>query len=123
MTLLESVVAFVVLALVGLACLDLSRGALELQRSSSEWTRAVSRGESALAAAEVGAPADATESAGGDQAKRGRTDAPVRVTRQQWRDGVELIEVTVPLQNGADFTLTRLVPTKRAAGQVAAARP
>ena len=51
MTLLEAVIAFVVLSLAGVVCLDQARGASQLQRSSAEWTQAIARGESALAEA------------------------------------------------------------------------
>ena len=103
MTLLESVIAFVLLAVVGVACLDLTRGATSLQTSSVEWTRAVAIGESALDAATAGAPLD-------DPAFRG-----ARITRRPWGadEGVDLVEVAVPLPNGALFRSSRLVRTTR----------
>jgi|JI10StandDraft_1071094.scaffolds.fasta_scaffold378167_3 hypothetical protein len=98
MTLLEAIIAFVLLSVVGIACLDQSRGASQLQLSSAEWDRAVARGESALAAAVTGpAPDDAT------------ADTAVRVARRVWRDRVDVIEVSVPLSDGRWFSLTRLV--------------
>ena len=118
MTLLESIVAFIVLALVGIACLDLSRGAVELQRSSEEWTRAVTIGESALAAA----AADASEAdAFAMQAPRNEpeTMAP-RVIRRVWRDRVDVIEVTVPLPTGGEYKVSRLVSRGSAASRLAA---
>ncbi len=95
MTLLESIVAFVVLALVGIACLDLSRGAVQLQRSSAEWTAAVRIGDAALASALLG-------------------DAPspdATVSRRSWRNdrAIEVVEVSVPLQHGGTYRLQRLV--------------
>ena len=51
MTLLEAVVAFVLLSVVGVVCLDQSRGATQLQVRSAEWTRAVTLAESAMAEA------------------------------------------------------------------------
>lgn len=96
MTLLESVIAFVLLAVVGVSCLELTRGAASLQRSSAAWTAAVAAGESALASAVAGAPPD---------------DAlPATVLRTRWRDGVERVEVTVALPDGRAFRLNRLVP-------------
>lgn len=98
MTLLEAVVAFAVLAVVGVVCLDQSRGATQLQVSSAEWDRAVARGESAMAATLAG---DALTS----------TDASeIRVTRRPWRGGVDAVEVSVSLPSGGTFVLSRLTP-------------
>lgn len=117
MTLLESIVAFIVLALVGIACLDLSRGAVELQRSSEEWTRAVTIGESALAAATADANvADAFELQSPSNSSMTMTP---RVVRRVWRDGVDVIEVSVALPSGGEFQVSRLV-MRRAAARVAA---
>lgn len=118
MTLLESIVAFIVLALVGIACLDLSRGAVELQRSSEEWTRAVTIGESALAAATAGATVD---DAFGPVAERGNAKAMTpRIFRRVWRDGVDVIEVAVPLPSGGEYQVSRLIARGRASTRVAA---
>jgi hypothetical protein len=106
MTLLESVVAFVLLAVVGVACLDLTRGATRLETSSVEWTRAVTLGESALAAAAAGSLPD-------DPAFR-----TVRITRRPWGpagDGIDVVEVQVPLPEGAVFRASRLVRGARVA--------
>lgn len=124
MTLLESIVAFIVLALVGIACLDLSRGAVDLQRSSEEWTRAVTIGESALAAAAADLNVDDTFANGvEDQSRRGaeRAMSP-RVIRRAWRDGVDVIEVSVALPGGGDYRVSRLVVRTSASARVAAAR-
>ena len=124
MTLLESIVAFIVLALVGLACLDLSRGALALERSSAEWTVSVARAESAVAEAQVGAalPPDMMRSstASGD-ATRGDGTLPIRVSRSNARDNLDIIEVVVPMPNGNQFSLHRLVRRRDPAARVAAA--
>ena len=118
MTLLESIVAFIVLALVGIACLDLSRGAVELQRSSEEWTRAVTIGESALAAATAGATVD---DAFGPASERDNARAMTpRILRRVWRDGVDVIEVTVPLPSGGEYQVSRLIARGRASTRVAA---
>ena len=118
MTLLESIVAFIVLALVGIACLDLSRGAVELQRSSEEWTRAVTIGESALAAA--AAEANVADGVAA-QSQRDEPNAMTpRVIRRVWRDGVDVIEVTVPLSSGGAYQVSRLVARGSASPRVAA---
>ena len=104
MTLLEAVIAFIILSVVGVVCLDQARGASQLQRSSADWTRAVARGESALAEAiATTAPPDGGAASAGDPA--------VRVQRRPWQAGLDIIEVSVPLGNGRTYDLARLVPS------------
>jgi len=108
MTILETIVAFVVLALVGIACLDLSRGASQLELASADWTRAVEVGESTMARAIAGAPTDV--SAFGTASANARTaDDNVVVTRQPWRNGTELVDVIVTMPSGKTFRLSRVV--------------
>ena len=104
MTLLEAIVAFVILSVVGVACLDQSRGAAQLQVTSAEWTRAVARGESALTESIAGMPLHADEVSA-------RTTR-VRVERRRWRAGLDRIDVTVLLANGATYELSRLTPSR-----------
>ncbi len=117
MTLLESIVAFVVLTLVGIACLDLSRGAMQLEHDSAEWTRAVSRAESAMAMASSSASASASAPQNEFAASSTRIgDDPVAgtgevsVSRRPWRANTDLLEVSVPLAGGGVYRLQRLVP-------------
>lgn len=98
MTLLEAVVSFALLAVVGVVCLDQSRGATQLQVSSADWDRAVARGESAMASALAGDPLSPDD------------ERDVRVVRRPWRDGVDAIEVSVALPSGGQFVLSRLTP-------------
>lgn len=105
MTLLETVIAFVLLSVVGVACLDLSRGAAGLEMRSMEWSRAVATGEAALAAATADAALD-------DPAFRG-----VRIVRHPWRqgvDGIDEIDVSVDLPGGQVFRAASLVRASRA---------
>ncbi len=105
MTLLEAIIAFVILSVVGIVCLDQARGAVQLQAASAEWTRAIAQGESALAEASA-------ETATTPEAASSRTvDSSVRVERRPWRSGVDQIAVTVSLANGATLVLTRLTPS------------
>ncbi len=104
MTLLETVIAFVLLAVVGVACLDLARGATGLETQSVEWTRAVAVGESAMAAAAANVRPD------------DRAFTNVRVARRPWRNGeddVDVIDVSVTLPSGAVFRSSRLVRASR----------
>ena len=93
MTLLESIIASLLLAVTAVACLDATRGAAGLQRSSVVWTQAVADAESELATVSLG----------------GRPRQTTRVSRRPWRDGLELLEVDVPMANGSRFQLSRLV--------------
>ncbi len=127
MTLLESIVAFVVLALVGIACLDLSRGAARLQQSSADWTQAISTAESAMSLASQGMPLDAPGESDerNDAGGSGRPSQPrVSVTRRLWRDGVDVLEVTVSLDGGGSAQFSRLVPRRSlSSGGAVAALP
>jgi hypothetical protein len=105
MTLLEAVIAFVILSAVGIACLDQSRGAAQLQASSSEWTRAVELGEHAVAAEIGNLPSTAVSS--GARARLPR----VRVDRRRWSAGVDAVTASVSLSTGATYTITRLTPS------------
>ena len=99
MTLLESVIAFVLLAVVGVACLDLARGATALQTGSADWSRAVVTGESVMAAAAAGVPID----------ELARNNVKIARRPRSGDSGVESIEVVVSLPGGAEFRATRLV--------------
>ena len=97
MTLLESIIASVLLAVTAVVCLDATRGAAALQRKSASWTEAVALAESELAVVTSG----------------GLAASSTRVSRRRWRDGLELIEVDVSTAGGASFRLTRLVEANR----------
>ena len=93
MTLLESILASLLLAVTAVVCLDATRGAAALQRTSAAWTEAVARAEAELATVRSGGLASST----------------TRVVRRPWRDGLEILEIEVPMAGDASFRLTRLV--------------
>lgn len=109
MTLLEAVIAFVILSVAGVVCLDQARGAARLQASSAEWTAAVLRGESAMVEAAGQAPPDA--------ALVPATFSAIQVSRRAWKVGVDEITVMVPMSGGAMYRTSRLVPRATASGQ------
>lgn len=126
MTLLEAVIAFVLLSVVGVVCLEQTSSAARLQASSAEWTQAVAVGEATLAAVGgTGANSDfglasvapmAARSTGTAIIDAGNSDGgalAVRVERTRWRSGLDRVTVSVPLRNGGAFTLTRLVAASR----------
>jgi len=114
MTLMEAVVALVILALVAVGCLELTQGASNLEYSATQWSAAVSAAESRMA--------QVTSGAGGanETSLRVRTtvradlerDADTQVTREPWRAGLDLISVSVPVADGKRYVLRRLVPAQ-----------
>jgi hypothetical protein len=100
--LLEVLVALVVLSLVGLAYLQLFRQAHSLAASSRDWLAAVEYAEAGLEDAKAGnrTPDPAVPSVSGGVSRR--------ITRRPWREGLELVTVTVSLPSGARFELQRL---------------
>lgn len=126
MTLLEAVIAFVLLSVVGVVCLEQTSSAARLQASSVEWTQAVAVGEATLATLDgAGASPDfglasasasaaiATGTVLSEAGDADRTTRAVRVERTRWRAGLDRVTVSVPLRHGGAFTLTRLVATPR----------
>lgn len=97
MTLLETAVAAVLLAVAAVTCLASTRDALAGARRAAAWQAAVARGDAALAAAAL--PGGATA-----------PDPGVVVTRRSYGPGVWLVEVTVPLPEGGAHRVARLVP-------------
>ena len=85
MTLLEVVVSFVLLAVVGVACLELANSATGLERRSVEWAQAVAEGEAALASAVADGGSSMMVDPSGRTAFPGsRSTTPVVVTREPW---------------------------------------
>ena len=105
MTLLEAVISFVLLALVGVVCLDQSRGAAQLQLSSAEWERAIATADAAIANETAGV------STGPDGSIASTIDRRVQVTRAPWRGSLDQIEVRVPLAHGGTYVMAKLVPS------------
>jgi Tfp pilus assembly protein PilV len=114
MTLLEAIIAFVLLSVVGVVCLDQTRGATQLQVRSAEWTAAVARAESALAESTAGSLPDGRtgngqQSLNGNETSQEQDNLP-DVSRTPWRAGIDRIVVRVPLTSGGVYVLERLVP-------------
>jgi type II secretory pathway component PulJ len=94
MTLLEAVLATVILSVVAIACLEGTREATGLQQRTREVSRAMAQAESELARAIAGAP----------------PSAGVTVTRRPYAGAMQLevVDVTVPLAGGGTTRLSRL---------------
>lgn len=114
MTLMEAVVALVILALVAVGCLELTQGASNLEFSATQWNAAVSTAQSRMAQVTANASSAAETSLRADvllPADVSR-DAETRVTRESWRAGLDMISVSVPVANGKRYVLRRLVPAQ-----------
>ena len=93
MTLLESIIASLLLAVSAVVCLDATRGAAALQRRSAAWTQIVAQAEAELATVSSGGLASST----------------TRISRRPWHDGLDVLELDIPMAGGASYRLTRLV--------------
>ena len=103
MTLLEAMVALVILALSAVGYLEVFRAGASAGRDADEWTRTVAIAESAMEAATLGDARQAQDAVG----------APAAGFRQQlevrrWRSGIREVVVTVTSPRGVSFTLHRL---------------
>ena len=103
LTLLEVLVALVILSLVGLAYLDLFHQSHRIATNSRQWTAAVGYAEDAMERVKLqGAPAQPAVD-----------DLPGGFKRQTsahlWKPGLAVVEVTVALPGGGKFDLDRLV--------------
>jgi type II secretory pathway pseudopilin PulG len=101
MTLLEALLATVILSVVAVACLEGTRGAASLQRVAASTTVGVARAEAAMAQAATGAPLAASDIA--------VTRVPYRAAGARGPSHLERVDVTVPVTGGGAVHLTRLV--------------
>ncbi len=101
MTLLEALLATVILSVVAVACLEGTRGAASLQHTAAGTTAAVARAEAVLAQVAAGAPVDSREA----EVQRVRYVAPGARQPSQ----LDRVDVVVHVPGGADVHLSRLV--------------
>jgi Tfp pilus assembly protein PilV len=112
MTLMEAVVALVLLALAAVGCLELAHGASRLEFSATEWNAAVSVAESQLAQVSLGVrnPEQSQRVNARDADRVQRTT----ITREPWRAGLDLVTVSVPVTDGKLYVLRKLVRSEPA---------
>jgi prepilin-type N-terminal cleavage/methylation domain-containing protein len=104
MTLLEVMLALVILGLVGLGYLELLHQSHRLISDSRRWSQAVGYAEDAMEGVKLrGAPIQPVvdDLPGGFRRQ---------VTATSWRPGLSAVEVTVTLPGGGRFDLDRLIP-------------
>ena len=102
MTLLEAVVALVILALTGVGYLEVFQGDARAIRNASDWTHAVAVGESAMESVLAGG--DPVEAA----AVAADSGIVVQVHDGPWRGRVHDVRVDVRLPDGRVLRLHRL---------------
>jgi type II secretory pathway pseudopilin PulG len=105
-TLLETLVALVVLGLTAVGFLELFQGTARSTRNASEWVQAVSYAEAAMEQTKLGLPDSRPPLADSVATGFSRT-----VEASPWlaAPGLMRISVTVTLPGGGAFTLQRLV--------------
>jgi prepilin-type N-terminal cleavage/methylation domain-containing protein len=104
MTLLEVMLALVILGLVGLGYLELLHQSHRLISDSRRWSQAVGYAEDAMERVKLhGAPIQPVVDnlPGGFRRK---------VAATSWRSGLTAVEVTLTLPGGGRFDLDRLIP-------------
>jgi prepilin-type N-terminal cleavage/methylation domain-containing protein len=106
LTLLEVMVALMILSLVGLSYLQLFHQSHRLVGDSRQWTQAVEYAEDAMERAKL---EDSTAEARSEDLPGGFKR---EVTTQPWRTGLRLVEVTVLMPGNARFELRRLQQTE-----------
>jgi prepilin-type N-terminal cleavage/methylation domain-containing protein len=103
LTLLEVLVALVVLGLVGLSYLELMHQSHRLVGDSREWSKAVEYAEDAMEGIKlrgVDAQPEVEDLPGGFRRE---------ISSRPWRPGLLAVEVTVALPGGGRFDLDRLL--------------
>jgi prepilin-type N-terminal cleavage/methylation domain-containing protein len=106
LTLLEVMVALMILGLVGLSYLQLFHQSHRIVSDSRQWSQAIEYAEDAMEQAKLeGAAAEsrAEDLPGGFKRQ---------VATRPWRAGLMLVEVTVSLPGNARFDLQRLLQTE-----------
>ena len=102
MTLLEAVVALVIVSLAALGFLNVFEGSARIPAAASEWNAAVAYAEEGMELAKLGQSAAATNG-------RGLTR---RIARTRYARNVDEVRVIVSFEDGRVFELRRLNGTR-----------
>lgn len=102
MTLLDTLVALLILGLAGVGMLEIFQGTSRSARATEAWVEAVAEAEALMEETKLGAP---------PATRPGRAGPPARVDVQPWPEMPELnlVTVTVPLPGAGALVLRRLV--------------
>jgi len=123
MTLLEALLALLILGLSAVGYLEVFRGSSRAVRDAAEWGRMVSTAEAGMEAATLGDALQAQAALEGDAqvgvdasaTRRGGVELQRRVELRPWagREGIREIVVTVTSTDGRVFELRRLARERR----------
>ena len=113
MTLLEALLALVILGLSAVGYLDVYQASARSVRDAGEWTQVVALAESAMEGATLGDALQAQEAQGGTRRSTQSSGFGQDVTMRPWRPGVNEIVVTITSPRGLTFTLRRLARERR----------
>lgn len=102
MTLLESVVALVIVGLAAVGFLNLFESDARLPAAAREWTSAVSYAEEGMELAKLGQSTQSSNRSGFSR----------RVERRPFANHLEEIRVVVTMDGGATFELRRLAASR-----------
>jgi type II secretory pathway pseudopilin PulG len=108
MTLLDALVALVILGLAGIGFLEAFQGTSRATSDAEAWVEAVAAAEAAMEETKLGT----------ERVDLVRTDPSSSIRRsvdvRAWPDapGLELVTVTVALPDGVEFVLQRLARTR-----------
>ncbi len=104
LTLLETMVALVILGLVVVAYLEVFAATTRTVRNAETWSQAVAYAENAMEVVKID-PRNAL--AGGSEQLGGGFERQVET--RHWSEGIQLVTVRVSLPDGGRFTLNRLI--------------
>ena len=110
LTLLETMVALVILGLVVLGFLAVFQGSARLAADSETWSQAVAYAADAMEAVKIGAGRAGAAGVAAREALPGGFER--QIESQAWREGVRLVTVSVLLPGGGRVTLHRLVEAR-----------
>ncbi len=103
MTLLEALVALVILGLAAVGYVDVFQGGARSVQSADEWSRVVAVAESTMDQALLGTTLPARDRSGDTSGFSRRVDV------RPWRDNLSEVIVTVTSPRGLQFQVHRLV--------------
>ncbi|MBA2707396.1 MAG: type II secretion system protein [Gemmatimonadaceae bacterium] len=106
MTLLESVVALVILGLAAVGLLELFQGSARGTRDAEAWVTAVAYAEESVEQLKAGLPP------GVQDVRRAPTGFRKSVELRAWRNSMTDAVVTVTLPGGSQLVVHRLIPIK-----------
>jgi prepilin-type N-terminal cleavage/methylation domain-containing protein len=104
LTLLEVMVALVILGIVVVGFLEVFQGSTRLAHDSEAWATAVTYAEDAMEVAKLDGPRASRDVLPGGFERS--------VETRMWRDGITLVTVRVSLPGGGRVALDRLVETR-----------